>query len=251
LSSRKPKQAISSWFSVKKAHAAQLETSKHVIRLDRLPKRIRCIAGVDTAYTSELSIGAAAVLDYNSLSLAESKTACVKTGFPYVPTLLSFREIPPAVAAIEKLCQKPDVFLVDGQGIMHPYRLGFASHLGLVLGKPTIGVAKTPLIGKIGEFNEESWAPITDKGEIVGAAFITKKGTKPVYVSIGHMVSLERAIEIVKHCTPDSRIPKPIQLAHSIAAQEKRKVQNSRFDTKRHVIGFERSAKTHREPNKG
>jgi deoxyribonuclease V len=167
-----------------------------------------------------------AVLEYDSLSLVESKTTHVKTEFPYIPTLLSFREIPPAVAVIKKLRLQPDVFLVDGQGIMHPYRLGFASHLGIVLGKPTIGVAKNPLVGEVGEFGEGDWAPIMDKEEVVGVVLVTKKETTPIYVSIGHMVSLKKAIEIVKHCTPKHRIPKPIRLAHNLAAQEKRKIQN-------------------------
>ncbi len=220
------KEKISGWFSVKKAHAAQLKTSKHIVRRDILPKKIRRVAGVDTAYTKKHSIGAVAVVDYDSLSFIESETAYVKTEFPYIPTLLSFREIPPTVAAIGKLRLHPDVFLVDGQGIMHPYRLGFASHLGLILGKPTIGVAKSPLIGEIGLFNEESWAPITDKKEIVGAALLTRKEAKPVYVSVGHMVSLKRAIEIVRHCSLNHRIPEPIRLAHGLAKEEKRKIQN-------------------------
>jgi deoxyribonuclease V len=214
---------ISTWFSVKKAQKAQLEASKRVIQQDTLRKEIRYVGGVDIAYTEEFSVSAAVVLNYDSLSLVESKTAHVKTQFPYIPTLLSFREIPPAVAVIKKLHSQPDVLVVDGQGIMHPYRLGFASHLGLVLSKPTIGVAKNPLIGEVGEFNEENWAPITHKKEIVGAALITRKEAKPVYVSVGHMVSLERAIEIVKHCTPRYRISKPIRSAHNLAAQEKRK----------------------------
>lgn len=217
---------ISTWFSIKKAHTAQLKASKHIIQLDTLPRKIRYVAGVDVAYTKGLSIGAATILDYNSLSLVESKTTHVETEFPYIPTLLSFREIPPSVAVIKKLRLQPDVLLVDGQGMMHPYRLGFASHLGLILGKPTIGVAKSLLIGEVGEFNEEKWASIMDKKDVIGVALITSKRTKPVYVSIGHMVSLERAIEVVKYCTPSYRIPKPIRLAHSIAAQEKRKVQN-------------------------
>lgn len=221
------REKVSIWFSVKKAHDTQREMSKRIIRRDTLPEKIRYVAGVDVAYTKELSIGAAAVLDYDSLSLVESKTAHVKKRFPYVPTLLSFREIPPAVAVVKMLRLQPDVFMVDGHGIMHPYKLGFASHLGLVIGKPTIGVAKSPLIGKVGEFNGKNWAPITDKKEVVGVALITRKRTKPVYVSIGHRVSLERTIEIVKHCTPRYRISKPIRLAHSIAAQKKRKVQNS------------------------
>jgi len=219
------RENVSGWFSIQKAHKAQLEASKHVIRQDTLPKEIRYVAGIDIAYTKTLSIGAVAVLDYKSLSLVESKTEHVKTQFPYIPTLLSFRETPPAVAAVKKLRLQPDVFLVDGQGVMHPYRLGFASHLGLVLGKPTVGVAKSPLIGKVEEFNAEDWAPITDGGEVVGAALVTKRGAKPLYVSIGHMVSLERAINIVKHCTPNYRIPKPIRLAHNIATEEKQKIQ--------------------------
>ncbi len=224
---RKPEsEKVSGRFSVKKAHAAQLKTSKHIIRRDNLPKKIRRVAGVDTAYTKKYSIGTVAVVDYDSLSLIESRTACVETEFPYIPTLLSFREIPPTVAAIKKLHTQPDVFLVDGQGILHPYRLGFASHLGLVLGKPTIGVAKSPLMGQVGLFNEESWAPIIDKEEIVGAALLTREEAKPVYVSIGHMVSLKRAIEIVKHCSPNHRIPEPIRLAHGLATKEKRKIQN-------------------------
>lgn len=220
----------SAWFSVKKARVAQRTASKRVVRRDRLSEEIRYVAGVDVAYTKELSVGAVAVLDYKSLSLVESKTSHVKTEFPYIPTLLSFREIPPAVAAIRELRLPPDVLLVDGQGIMHPFRLGFASHLGLVLGKPTIGVAKNPLVGKVGEFKQD-WAPIVDKKEVVGAALITKKGAKPVYVSVGHMVSLGRAIEVVKHCTPRFRISKPIRLAHRIAAEEKRKVQNRKSAT--------------------
>ncbi len=208
---------LDSRFSVEKAHAMQMRLSKHVIREDRIPKNVRYVAGVDAAYRAEFSIGAVAVLDYNSLSLVESKTAKVKTRFPYIPTLLSFREIPPTLAAIKKLRKiKPDVFLVNGQGIAHPYRLGFASHLGLVINKPTIGVAKSLLCGKAESFNQDGWAPVTDKGEVVGAAVAQDRG-KPIYVSIGHMVSLERALAIVKHCTRTHKLPKPIQMAHTIA----------------------------------
>jgi len=234
LSSQKSKRIkISTPFSVKKAHAAQSKISKRIIRRDTPPNKIQYVAGVDVAYTKELSIGATVVLDYSSLSLVESKTTSVKTKFPYIPTLLSFREIPPAVAVVKKLHLQPDIFLVDGQGIMHPHRLGLASHLGLVIDRATVGVAKRPLIGKIGEFNEANWAPITDKEEVVGVALTTRKGTKPVYVSVGHMVSLKRAIEIVKNCTPTYRIPKPIRLAHALAAREKRKIQKKRVSKER------------------
>jgi deoxyribonuclease V len=210
-------------FSIKKAHAMQRRLSRLVVCEDTLPKKIVCVAGVDVAYTKQHSIGAVAVLNYNTLSVVESKTAKVKTRFPYIPTLLSFREIPPALAAIRKLKTMPDVFLVDGQGRAHPYRLGFASHLGLLLDKPTIGAAKSLLCGKIDAFNQNGWASIVDKGEVIGAA-VVNDGKKPIYVSVGHKVSLERAIDIVKHCTLHYRIPEPIRAAHKIA-NEKSKTQ--------------------------
>lgn len=217
---------ISTKFSVEKAHAMQLRLSKRVIKEDLLSKTIHFVAGVDVAYTKIYSVGAVVVLDYASLSVVETKSALVETRFPYIPTLLSFREVLPSMRAIAKLKMQPDVFLVDGQGIAHPYRLGFASHLGLVLHKPTIGVAKSLLCGQVESFDKE-WAPITDKAEIIGAA-VAKKGRKPIYVSIGHEVSLETAMNIVMHCTVGHRIPEPIRVAHAIANEEKKKLSQRR-----------------------
>ena len=214
---------FSSKFSVKKAHAMQSQLSKKVIKKDSFPKPIHLIAGVDVAYSRGTSNGAAAVFDYNSLSLLESKTARIKTRFPYIPTLLSFREIPPTFAAIKKLEKKPDVLLVDGQGIAHPCRLGFASHLGLVLDKSTIGVAKSRLCGEVEPLRGKKWTPITDQGEVIGATVATRPSERPLYVSIGHKVSLKTAIDIVLHCTRTGRIPLPIQAAHTLANTEKRK----------------------------
>jgi deoxyribonuclease V len=212
---------FNSHFSVKKAHAMQKKLAKLVVREDAIPKAITCLAGVDVAYTKQHSIGAVAALDYDSLSIVEARTARVKTRFPYIPTLLSFREIPPALAAIKKLKTKADVFLVDGQGIAHPHRLGFASHLGLLLDKPTIGVAKSLLWGEIGVLTSDGWAPIFDEGEVIGAA-IAKDSRKPIYVSVGHKVSLERAVDIVNHCTKSYRIPEPIRAAHKTANEKSR-----------------------------
>lgn len=214
---------LSPRFSIEKAHAMQLQLSKLVIHKDMLPETIHYVAGVDVAYTKRLSIGAVAVLDFASLSLIESQVAHVKTRFPYIPTLLSFREIPPAVSAIRKLHVDPDVFLVDAHGIMHPYQLGFAAHLGLVTDKPTIGVAKNPLCGKAESAADQEWVPIMDKGKIIGAKLFTKARKEPVYVSIGHKVSLQRAINIITHCTRVHRIPEPTWKAHTIANEEKRK----------------------------
>lgn len=208
---------------MERAHATQLQLSKRVIREDRLPEFIHYVGGVDVSYARGVSIGVVAVLEFASLSLIEAQTARLKTRFPYIPTLLSFREIPPALSAIRKLQVQPDVFLVDGQGVAHPYRLGFASHLGLVIDQPTVGVAKTLLCGKAEPFDDRNWAPITDGGEVIGAVVVTRPERKPVYVSVGHRVSLERAIRIAMHCARASRIPEPIRRAHIIASEEKRK----------------------------
>jgi deoxyribonuclease V len=205
-------------FSVEKAHKTQLCLSQKIILEDRLPRQIKTVAGVDVSYVGNIGVGALTVLDYESLKLLESQVATCQVKMPYIPTLLSFREIPPAMALIKKLKIQPDVFLVDAQGLAHPYRCGFASHLGLVMGKPTIGAAKSRLIGKPVEMNGQTF--LFDKGEVIGAVVTTKKGSKPIYVSIGHMVSLDTAVKIVKHCAKN-RIPEPILQAHKLATKER------------------------------
>jgi len=211
-------------FSVEKAHRAQLQMSKQIILEDRLPAEIHLIAGVDIAYDRNTSIAAAVVLDYDSLKLVESQTAVTKTRMPYVPTLLSFREILPSILSIKELQLQPDLFLVDGQGMAHPYRCGLASHLGLVISRPTIGVAKSRLFGEVENIKTEDVAFLKHEDQVIGAAVTTKQGSKPVYVSTGHMVSLETAIRIVKTCARDKRIPEPLIKAHQMANAEKRKI---------------------------
>ncbi len=205
-------------FSAKKAHKTQQCLSQKVISEDRLPSKIKTVAGVDVSYVEKLGIGAIAVLDYESFEILETQVAKCQVKIPYIPTLLSFREIPPAMAAIRKLKTQPDVFLVDAQGRAHPYRCGFASHLGLALDKPTIGVAKSRLIGT--PINKNGETLLVDKDEIIGAAIITKEKAKPVFVSVGHMVSLETAIKIVKKSSKN-RIPEPLLQAHNLATKER------------------------------
>jgi deoxyribonuclease V len=211
-------------FSVDKAHRTQLRMSKQIIHEDRLPRKIRLIAGVDVAYAKNFSIGAAVVLDYDSLKLVESQSAISRISMPYIPTLLSFREIPASVKSIKKLQSQPDLFLVDGQGLAHPYRCGLASHLGLALNRPTIGVAKSRLFGDVENREAQDVALLKHEGEVIGAAVTTKQESKPVYVSVGHMVSLETAIKIVKRCACGNRIPEPLVKAHEAANLEKRKI---------------------------
>lgn len=207
-------------FSVQKAHQTQLCLSKVIIREDGLPKQIGTVGGVDIAYMGEMGIGATAVLDYNSLKVIETSVTVCPVKMPYVPTLLSFRELPLAIAAIKKLQRQPDLFLVDSQGYAHPFRCGFASHLGLVIGKPTIGAAKSRLIGELTTKNGRIL--LVDKNEVIGEVVETQN-RKPIYVSIGHMVTLETAVKIVHHCSI-GRIPEPILQAHNLAAETKRKI---------------------------
>jgi deoxyribonuclease V len=187
-----------------------------------LPAKIRTVGGVDVSYVGDVGVGAVTVLDYDSLELLESQVTTCPVRTPYVPTLLSFREIPPAMAGIRRLKLQPDVFLVDAQGWAHPYRCGFASHLGLALQKPTIGAAKSRLIGDEAEQNGKT--VLIHKGEVIGEVVTTKEGAKPVYVSVGHMVSLQTAVAIVKHCSK-SRIPEPLRQAHLLATKERLRLQ--------------------------
>jgi len=214
--------ALRSNFSVEKAHRAQLQLSRLIVFEDRLPEEIRYVGGVDTAYAGNLAVSAAVVLEFNSLNLVETQTAIKETVFPYVPTLLSFRELPSTLMCIKRLKTQPDVFLVDGQGFAHPYRCGFASHLGIVLNKPTIGVAKSRLVGNIEPFRDGDFAYLRDRGEVIGAALKTASG-KILYISVGHMVSLETAIKIVKHCILRDT-PEPIRLAHEKATVERNRI---------------------------
>ena len=179
----------------------------------------RLIAGVDIAIQKEQGIEAVVVLSYPELKLVETKVVSERLKFPYVPGLLSCRDSPLVLSACEKLTITPDLILVDGQGIAHPRRIGFASHLGLFLDTPTIGCAKSLLCGSHEPSGDEpgNYAEIVDKGEVIGVALRTKVGVNPVYVSIGHRVDLQTAIDWVLKCCRSYRLPEPLRLAHLAA----------------------------------
>ncbi len=207
------------------AYRTQECLSRRLILQDRLPEKIGSIAGVDVAYLNGMSVGAAIVLDYESLQQLEGRTIICKTAIPYIPGLLFCRETAPAVLSLRRLQIKPDVILVEGHGLAHPRRCGFASYLGLITGKPTVGVAKTGLIGhSVTGSASGDIKYVEDMDEIVGAAIVTKMGCRPIFVSAGHMVSLQTAIRIARHCTKESRLPEPILKAHQLATAEKRKI---------------------------
>lgn len=209
--------------SIESAREIQQRARSLVIPEDRLDS-VELVAGVDVGFEENNTITKAAsvVLNFPSLEVVETSIARVPTSFPYVPGFLSFREIPAILEALEKLKTNPDLYLCDGQGIAHPRRLGIASHLGVVIDRPTIGVAKSLLIGRHEPLGEEkgAWTPLIDKKETIGAVFRSRTGVKPLYISIGHRVSLETAIEYVFRCLTKYRLPEPTRIADKLSKKE-------------------------------
>jgi deoxyribonuclease V len=195
------------------------------VRFIAMKKKPKIIAGLDCAFSKDGKriFAAAIVIDASDFSIIETTTASRKVGFPYIPGLLSFRETPACIDAIEKLKNTPDCLIVDGQGIAHPRRLGIASHIGLLIDKPTIGCAKSRLIGTFREPGNKkgSFSPLMHSGEEIGAVLRTRTDVKPVYVSVGHNCSLDDAISIVLDCTTKYRLPEPSRLAHQLVGQAK------------------------------
>lgn len=211
--------------TVEEAIAIQQQFRKEVITQDQLEEPVQYVAGVDMGFEADgtISRAAVAVLSFPSLQLQESAIARRPTTFPYVPGFLSFREIPAVLDALEKISTIPDLILCDGQGIAHPRRFGIACHLGLIVDIPTIGVAKSLLIGNHQEVSEErgSWQPLVNRGETIGAVLRTRVKTKPLYISSGHRVSLSTAIEYVLRCTPKYRLPETTRIADKLASGSK------------------------------
>ena len=213
-------------FPFRRAEKIQRYLSNMIITYDRLPRRIRYVAGVDVSYSGDYSYGSVAVLKYPAMETIEQATSSQRTTIPYVPTFLAFRELPAAVAAARRLKTRPDIFIVDGHGRAHPRRFGLACHFGLALKAPTIGVAKNLLCGEVKD-SRNCWRPIIDRGEVIGAAVFTKVSGKPIYVSVGHKISLETAIKVVLDCTKRYRIPEPVRQAHITAEEEKRRAAHT------------------------
>ncbi|WP_433601670.1 endonuclease V [Nocardia sp. CA-135953] len=191
------------------------------------PPHFRTVAGLDSAYDDETGIAAAAavVLDSATLDPVDTAVAHGPVTFPYVPGLLSFRELPIALTALEKLSTTPDLLICDGQGLAHPRRFGLACHVGILTGTPTIGVAKTPW-GDYAEPGPERGAvsDIAMDGEVVGRALRTRRGVKPVFVSIGHLIDLDTACTQVLALTPRYRQPETTRRADHLCRQALRAV---------------------------
>jgi deoxyribonuclease V len=208
---------------------------------------VRSVAGLDAAFVLNRSqafrakkrsrwnvlrdanraIGAVVVFSYPEMVELERALAELPLEFPYVPGFLSFREIPVLLAALEKLPRLPDLLFCDGQGYAHPRRMGLASHLGILLDRPSIGCAKSILIGTHGPLGEQqgAWTALEEGGETLGAALRTRSGSKPVYVSQGHRVSLATALRLTLLVSDGTRIPRPTREADRLVSETKQSRQ--------------------------
>ena len=203
------------------AVAVQQRLRAEVIARDTLGEVVT-VAGVDVGFEERgrITRAAVAVLSFPDLVVREQAIARRPTEFPYVPGLLSFREIPAVLDAMARLRRLPDLILCDGQGLAHPRRFGIACHLGVLTGLPTIGVAKSRLVGShapLGEAKGES-VDLFDRGERVGVVLRTRRAVRPVYVSIGHRVSLATAVDYVLRCVTRYRLPETTRMAHKLAS---------------------------------
>ncbi len=203
----------------------QRELRHRVIPRDALGP-VRRIAGVDVGFEQggRLTRAAVAVLAYPQLALVEEAVAKRPTEFPYIPGLLSFREVPAILDALERLREPPDLILCDGQGYAHPRRFGLACHLGVHTGLPTIGVAKSRLIGRHAPVGSDKgdWRWLWDGDERIGAVLRTRRNVRPLFISIGHRVGLPTALRYVLGCTTRYRLPETTRQAHRLASLEPR-----------------------------
>ena len=210
--------------SPKEAIAVQQLWRQRVITRDQLGP-VATVAGVDVGFEDDNRVTRAAivVLSYPELEPVDSALVKIPTSYPYIPGLLSFREMPAILIAYEQLQIKPDLVLCDGQGTAHPRRFGIACHLGVWLDVPTIGVGKTRLIGTHAAVPEAkgAWVPLLDKGEQVGAVLRSRQHVKPIYVSPGHRISLESSVDWVMRCVTRYKLPETTRYAHNLASNLK------------------------------
>jgi deoxyribonuclease V len=198
------------------------------IGIEKLNKNISTIAGADVSFNKyeDVVYAGIIVLSFPELNVMDHATVVTKASFPYIPGLLSFREIPSLLQVFNKLKTKPDIVMVDGHGICHPRRLGIATHFGLLIDTPTIGAAKNLLIGSFEEpeAKKGNHSYIYDKynkNEKIGAAVITKDKVKPMIVSPGHKINIEQSIDIVLKCSVGHRLPEPTRQAHILVNNER------------------------------
>ncbi len=195
------------------------------VRVEPLTGEVRLVAGADMAFSPEgrRCVAAVVVYDLRHDAVVEEAVAWRQARFPYVPGLLSFREAPAVLAAVRKLRTAPDVFLFDAQGLAHPRRFGLATHAGVLMDLPSVGCAKSRLCGTHDEppSRPGGHVPLMDHGQCIGAVLRTRQGVRPVYVSVGHRVTLADAIDVVMRCLRGFRLPEPARRAHALAERRR------------------------------
>jgi len=232
-----PMKSLHKWNLSPSAAMAVQQRLRGLVRTSPMRKRPAIVAGMDCAFSTDGRTIVACVVVLERAAgkhpaVVETRTARRKVRFPYVPGLLSFREAPVCLAAAAMLRRRPDVFMIDGQGIAHPRRLGLAAHLGLLLDSPAIGCAKSRLVGDYRQpaAKKGSWTRLTHRGELIGAVLRTRDDVKPVFVSVGNKCSLSEAVGIVLEWTTRYRLPEPTRLAHILVTEAK--IRQAKLRTK-------------------
>jgi deoxyribonuclease V len=202
-----------------KLEAEQRKLAQKVMLTDDIPE-IETIAGCDIAYTGNTMICVIVVMDYKTMKLREFQSSTGLPNFPYIPGFLSYREAPIIIETYHKLELDPDVLLIDGNGILHPRRMGLASTVGLSIDKPTIGVAKSLLLGSVVD------GQVLVEGDALGLELPTKELAKPIYVSPGHRIGLKSSLDIVMKSIIEHKLPEPLHEAHKIANKMRRKMRD-------------------------
>lgn len=214
-----PEEAV----ALQKQLAAQVEPTNGFD-----PDRVRFVAGIDASYrppkegeTDGTSYAAVVVLSFPELEIVDKATATAPTTFPYVPGLLSFRETPPVLQALAKLTVKPDLLMLDGQGIAHPRRFGIACHVGVLTDTPSIGVAKSVLTGHYEDLGDQpsDMSPLIYRGETIGMALRSKLRTNALILSPGHKIDLPTTVQMVQACLRGYRLPETTRQAHNLAGE--------------------------------
>ncbi|MBF0320810.1 MAG: endonuclease V [Nitrospirae bacterium] len=195
------------------------------VEITGLARDVKYVAGADAAFCGDDVVGSACLFTYPALEKIDEAAVTQKTDFPYIPGFLSFRESPALIGAINGLRHRPDVLIVDGQGIAHPSRVGLASHIGVLLDMVSIGCAKSRLIGTYDEPGMEKgrWSCLFDARECIGAVLRSRTGVRPLFISPGHLIDIDGAVELVSACLRRFRLPEPVRCAHNAAAVYKKR----------------------------
>jgi deoxyribonuclease V len=206
-------------WNVPPAEAVEIQRRLAPLVVETPLANIETVAGIDVSVREDRVRAAVVVVELPDLAPVDSAVWEGPVAFPYLPGLLSFREAPAVLPALQKLASTPDLLMLDAQGLAHPRRFGLACHLGVLLDRPAIGVAKSRLVGTSDEPPQEkgAWTPLEHRGETIGAVLRTRERVHPVYVSVGHRATLADAVRVTMACVTRFKLPEPTRLAHRLS----------------------------------